>query len=351
MLSPRVFDIDVPAEIERIGRRLRAIVGGELHRRGAVLGLSGGVDSAVCAALAARALGPGRVLGLLLPERESSPDSARLGRRVAEGLGIECLEQDITPALEAVGCYATRDAAIRIAFPDYAPDWKCKIVVRGGPTGRLNYFDLVVRAPDGRVLQRRLGPREYLRIIAATNYKQRIRKSVEYHHADCRVYAVLGTPNRLEYDQGFFVKNGDGSADVKPIAHLYKTQVYQLAEYLGRVWTKVTVPEAGVERIGIKLGIIDSVANPYDQVEDQRRVIAIMESEHPPTAQPVRDLSQIYEKLFQRFASEIKVVRVTVPRGGEVEKEAALRDALVQVMYTEDLDLIGDEGGRMVEFD
>jgi NAD+ synthase len=62
---------------------------------------------------------------------------------------------------------------------------------------------------------------------------------MEYYHADRLHYAVLGTPNRLEYDQGFFVKGGDGLADVKPIAHLYKTQVYQLAAALG-VPTDVT---------------------------------------------------------------------------------------------------------------
>ena len=54
---------------------------------------------------------------------------------------------------------------------------------------------------------------------------------MEYYYADLKSFAVVGTPNRLEYDQGFFVKNGDGAADIKPIAHLFKTQVYQLAEY------------------------------------------------------------------------------------------------------------------------
>jgi NAD+ synthase len=69
--------------------------------------------------------------------------------------------------------------------------------------------------------------------VAATNFKQRVRKTMEYYYADKLHYVVAGTPNRLEYDQGFFVKNGDGAADVKPIAHLYKTQVYALAKELG----------------------------------------------------------------------------------------------------------------------
>jgi NAD+ synthase len=79
----------------------------------------------------------------------------------------------------------------------------------------------------------RLPLHAYLGIVAATNMKQRTRKQLEYYHADRLNFAVAGTPNRLEYDQGFFVKNGDGAADLKPIAHLYKTQVYQLAEFLG----------------------------------------------------------------------------------------------------------------------
>jgi len=152
---------------------------------------------------------------------------------VADQLGIPCFTQDITAILEAVGCYTWRDEAIRSLVPEYGEGWKNKIVISGGLQGRINCFTLVVRTPDGRILERRLPYREYLQIIAAQNYKQRVRKTIEYFHADRLHYAVLGTPNRLEYDQGFFVKNGDGSADVKPIAHLYKTQVYALARHLG----------------------------------------------------------------------------------------------------------------------
>jgi NAD+ synthase len=232
-LTPAVLDIDPQAETDRICRRLVEIVGQDLRRRGVVVALSGGVDSSVCAALAVRAFGPNRVFGLLLPEKDSSRASEDLGRRVAEHLGIAYLKQDIAPALEAIGCYRWRDEAIATVFPDYRSDWKSKLVIAGGVDGRFNYFKLVVQAPDGTRQEKRLDHKQYLQIVAATNYKQRIRKTIEYFHADRLHYAVIGTPNRLEYDQGFFVKNGDGSADVKPIAHLYKTQVYTLARYLG----------------------------------------------------------------------------------------------------------------------
>jgi NAD+ synthase len=232
-LSRQVLAIDCEAEAERIALALVEIIARKLRRRGAVLGLSGGVDSSVCAALAVRALGREKVLALLMPERESSARGLKLGEEVAAQLGIAALTIDLTPALEAVGCYRERDAAAREAFPDFGADWKCKIVLAGGMEGGLSFFKLVVQDPGGATMEKRLPHRAYLRLIAAQSFKQRVRKMVEYYHADRVNYAVVGTPNRLEYDQGFFVKNGDGSADVKPIAHLYKTQVYALARHLG----------------------------------------------------------------------------------------------------------------------
>lgn len=227
-----VLDIDAGAEVERICTQLRDAVARTLRRRGTVVAISGGVDSGVCAALAVRAFGPERVLALILPEHESSPESTERARSLAAHLGIQPVEQDIGPTLEAIGCYRWRDEAARSVVPEYGPGWRMKIVVAGGTTGRINHFRLIAHSPQGRVHESRLGLREYLQLVAATSFKQRIRKTVEYFHADRRNYAVIGTPNRLEYDQGFFVKNGDGAADIKPIAHLYKSQVYALAQFL-----------------------------------------------------------------------------------------------------------------------
>ena len=169
----------------------------------------------------------------MLPEKDSSSTSLTRAKLVAEQLGIAYAVENIGPTLEAIGCYRWRDEAMRAVFPEYGADWKSKITIAGGAQGRINYFKLVVQSPGGEIREVRLPLKEYLQIVAATNYKQRIRKTIEYFHADRLNYAVIGTPNRLEYDQGFFVKNGDGSADLKPIAHLYKTQVYALARYLG----------------------------------------------------------------------------------------------------------------------
>jgi NAD+ synthase len=232
-LNARVLDLDYAIEAQRIAERLRQATARILHKRGLVVAISGGVDSAVCAALAVRALGPERVFALILPERDSASSSARNARTLAEHLGVRVETVDIAPALAAIGCYAARDEAVRRVLPAYGDDWRMKITIAGGSEGRINHFNLVAQAPDGTQHECTLGLAEYLQIVAATSFKQRLRKTLEYYHADRLNYAVVGTPNRLEYDQGFFVKNGDGAADVKPIAHLYKTQVYGMAHHLG----------------------------------------------------------------------------------------------------------------------
>ena len=232
--EPLSLAIDAAAEAERIAGSLRAQVLKRLRRKGMVVGLSGGVDSSVVAALGVRAFGAANVLGIFMPEQDSDPESLRLGREVAASLGIETVLEDITPILAGAGCYRRRDEYIQRVFPQYGPGWRSKVVLRkAGAIGGYNVFHLVVRGPHGEEQEARMPLEVYLGIVATTNMKQRTRKQLEYFHADRLQYAVAGTPNRLEYDQGFFVKNGDGAADVKPIAHLYKSQVYQLAAHLG----------------------------------------------------------------------------------------------------------------------
>lgn len=228
-----VLDINLEQEVERICTEIRNLLRTKLKKRGLIIAISGGVDSGVSAALCVKAIGKNKVFGLLLPETDSSSESLTRGKELAEHLGIDYATENIAQALEGVGCYKWRDDAIKSVFPEYDGTWKNKITISGGQEGQFNHFNLVVQKPDGAILDERMDLNAYLQIVAATNYKQRIRKSIEYFHADRLNYAVVGTPNRLEFDQGFFVKNGDGSADIKPIAHLYKTQVYALAKYLG----------------------------------------------------------------------------------------------------------------------
>ena len=232
--SDAALEVDARQEADRVAGALREQVVRRLRRKGLVIGLSGGIDSSVCAGLAVRALGADRVFGIMMPEQDSDPESLELGREVAERFGISSTVEDIAATLEGAGCYRRRDEAFRSVFADYGEGCRAKIVLPslfGESVYRV--YSAVMETPDGQQHKARLPLEAYQTVVAATNFKQRVRKMIEYYHADRLRYAVVGTPNRLEYDQGFFVKNGDGSADVKPIAHLYKSQVYQLAEFLG----------------------------------------------------------------------------------------------------------------------
>lgn len=226
--------LDAAAEVERIVAWLRDAVHHQLRRQGAVVGISGGVDSSVVLALCARAFGPERIVALMLPERDSSPDSAALASRVAARYGVTPLLEEISAALDGFGCYQRRDEAVRRIFPQFEPGWTTKITLPGNLLDQdtLNVFHLTVISPDGREWSQRMPLREYYQIVAASNFKQRTRMALLYYHAELRNYAVIGTANKAEHDQGFFVKHGDGGVDVQPIGHLFKTQVYQLAEYL-----------------------------------------------------------------------------------------------------------------------
>lgn len=231
----RALLLDPEEAVNAIINAMRQALGEEFKRKGFVVGMSGGVDSSVCAALAARAIGPSRVFGIFMPEAESDPASLRIATGLATQLGIPHVTENISPVLKGAGCYERRNEAIRRVVPEFRDDWGCKLVlpIDKPGTDRLNVTYLVVQPPGGDMRRVRLPAAEYRQIVAASNFKQRVRTMMEYYHADRLHYAVIGTPNRLEYDQGFFVKGGDGLADVKPIAHLYKTQVYQLATYLG----------------------------------------------------------------------------------------------------------------------
>jgi len=230
--------------VNQIVDKLREDVLHNIKRNGAVVGISGGIDSSVCLALSAKAFGPEKVLGIMLPEKDSSPDSEILARELAGKFGVKAIKEEITSALSGFGCYTRRDEAVKRIFPEYDPKtFKMKIGVR--QSGLFNnlppIFHLTIIGNDGGEKEKILPVQEYLQIVAASNFKQRTRMSMLYYHAEALHYAVIGTPNKHEQEQGFFVKYGDGGADAMPIGNLYKTQVYQLAEYLG-------VPHKIIER-------------------------------------------------------------------------------------------------------
>jgi NAD+ synthase len=267
LFSKDVLNLDVQAEIDRITTSMREIASRTLRKRGLVVAISGGVDSSVCAALAVKAVGAAKVCTLILPENDSSGNSARLAHELSAKLGLSPITVNIGPSLEAIGCYRWRDEAMQKVLPGYTPAWRSKIAIRGGMQGQINHFHLIAQDPSGVMHDVRMPLPEYLQIVAATSFKQRTRKMVEYFHADRLNYAVIGTPNRLEYDQGFFVKGGDGAADIKPIAHLYKTQVYALADALG-VPAEITAARPTTDTYSLAQGQDEFYfALPYEQMD------------------------------------------------------------------------------------
>ena len=278
---------------------IRLSVTRKLHRRGVVLGVSGGVDSAVCVALAARALSPHRVFALLMPDRATAVDSLPRASELCNGLGIAYRVADLTPTLDVLGCYRWSSEAIRELIPDYSVELPYKITIAGDllERDRMSYFNLVVEDKKGRQSATRMPSQAYLRILAATNMKQRLRKLLEFSYADALNYAVLGTANRLEHELGFFVRGGDGLADLKPIAHLLKSEVYALASHL-------CVPES------IRLAVPSTDTYPLAQGQD--------------------------EFFFGMHYSLLDSLLIAESRGlpaGDVGRELGLRDEQVERVY------------------
>ena len=226
---------DIEKCCDNIVSELRKNVLYDLNRRGCIVGISGGIDSSVVLALSTLALGKERVVGVMLPEMDSSYESLVLAKELASKFGVRTVTEEITGALEGFGCYERRDEAIKNVIKDFDPIRdKSKIEIKQNiSSGLPSLFTVTVIKDKGEIRSKLLPAKEYLQVVAATNFKQRSRMAMLYYHAELNHYAVIGTPNKHEVDQGFFVKYGDGGADVMPIAHLYKTQVYQLAEYLG----------------------------------------------------------------------------------------------------------------------
>lgn len=282
------LNLDTAAETKRIITFMQDTVHQRFRRQGGVVGISGGIDSSVCLALATKAFGPERVVGILLPERESSPDSATLAHELANHFGVQTVTDEISGTLDGFGCYQRRDEAIQRVIPEYQPGWSVKIVLPSNLLEQqtLNIFRVVVTAPDGQQFSKRLPLKEYMTIVAASNFKQRSRMSLLYFHAESRNYAVIGTPNKNERDLGFFVKWGDGGADIFPIGHLYKTQVFQLAEYLDvpeeirqRTPTTDTYPGGQTQEeffYRIPFDLLDAIWYGYEQGVSQDEIAAAL---------------------------------------------------------------------------
>ena len=230
-----VLTIDPKKELEKLSafiiQQLRTV----FRRKGIVVGLSGGIDSACMAAIAVRTVGKERVVGLVMPEKESNPVSKEYAVKHAKELGIEFRVIDITPTVESISGYSERDQFIRTLIPEYEPGYKYNISL---PTDLLerdsfNMYHLQVQVPGGEIKRKRLNPEEFRAITSFANIKIRSRMLHLYAEAEKRSLVVAGTTNRTEFILGDFCKYGDGGTDIEPLSYLYKNQIYQLSEYLG----------------------------------------------------------------------------------------------------------------------
>ncbi|HNQ50084.1 MAG TPA: NAD(+) synthase [Candidatus Omnitrophota bacterium] len=232
--SKDILKIDCPRETDRICEFIRQQLL-RLKRDGAVIGLSGGIDSALSAALCVKALGKDKVFGLMLPDKESSAQSEEFALKHAQQLGIRAETVPITPMLEAFGTYEKRDSIARSIFPEFTKDYKLKITLPSDILKKesLNFFTLIIVDPTGQTKTARLNNAQAKGIIAATCTKHRTRMMTQYYYAEKMNYFVCGTTNKSEALQGLFVKYGDGGVDIEPIAHLFKAQIFELAAYMG----------------------------------------------------------------------------------------------------------------------
>jgi len=229
-----VLRIDPAQELQRLSQFLVEQVSGIFRRKGIVVGLSGGVDSACIAAIAVHALGKEKVVGLVLPETESNPISSEYATKHAQSLGIEHRQVAITGTVDSVVPYSARDAFIRKLVPEYQPGYKYNITLPTDLLEReaLSFYRLQVQMPDDEIKRKRLSPEGFRTITSFANIKIRSRMLHLYAEAERRNLVVAGTTNRTEFLLGDFCKYGDGGTDIEPLSHLYKNQIYQLARHL-----------------------------------------------------------------------------------------------------------------------
>jgi len=229
-----VLKIDPAQQLEKLSLFIVEQMNVVFRRKGVIVGLSGGIDSACIAAIAVHAVGKEKVVGLVLPEKESNPISSEYAIKHAQALGIEHRQVDITPTVDSIVHYQWRDEFMQKLIPEYKPGYKYNITL---PTDLLerdtfSFYRLQVQMPDGEIKKKRLKLEDFRTITSFANIKIRARMLHLYAEAERRNFLVIGTTNRTEFILGDFCKYGDGGTDIEPLTYLYKNQIYQIADYL-----------------------------------------------------------------------------------------------------------------------
>jgi NAD+ synthase len=202
------------------------------QKKGIVIGLSGGIDSAITAALSTKSIGSEKILGLILPEKESDVNSKNLALQIAEKYNIDTETIDITNILESFGVYENKEKIVKEKFPNYNEKCKYRVVVPSKLENNIGMPFLEILDDENILHKLKISSFDFLNLTAATSIKHRVRMTMLYNYAEKNNFTVVGTTNKTEYLQGYFVKYGDGGSDIEPLVHLYKTQIYQIANFL-----------------------------------------------------------------------------------------------------------------------
>jgi len=222
---------NVEKSVEEISTFLHDEIFEKFHKQGAIIGLSGGIDSTVTMELCVKALGPEKILGLTMFEKESNENNKSLIDKISKNHDIKIENIDITTILDSYGVYSNREEIVKNYFPNFNSDCKYRVVVPPN-FNSIGMPYLEVLDDKNKQHKLKITSSDFLSLTAATSIKHRVRMSLLYYHAEKNNLSVVGTTNKSEFLQGYFVKYGDGGSDIEPLVNFYKSQVYQIGDFL-----------------------------------------------------------------------------------------------------------------------